>query len=416
MSEDITGLGLFEGFGVEMEYMIVDSESLAVRPIADELLRDLSGEHVSDVELGPIALSNELVLHVVELKTNGPVGSLADLASPFNAAVRTVNETLAPHHARLMPSAMHPTMDPHKEMRIWPHDSGPIYACFDRIFDCHGHGWANLQSTHLNLPFSGDDQFGRLHAAIRVLLPLLPALAASSPLCDSRLTGLADTRLAVYRSNAANVPSVSGLVIPERVFTRADYEQHLLGRIYRDLSPLDPEGILQHEWVNARGAIARFDRDTIEIRVLDIQECPAADVAILEAVVSVLRALVEGRMGDLQLLRGWDERALLPILEQTIQLGEGAQIHQQDYLRDLGLSPPIDPTAGKVWELLLSRASHRPGSEQTGHALQNILRHGTLATRIRRAVGPDPTPSRILGVYRTLADCLRTGTAFTIEG
>ena len=41
----------------------------------------------------------------------------------------------------------------------------------------------------LNLPFSSDEEFGRLHAAIRLLLPLLPALAASSPLVE------------VYRAN-----------------------------------------------------------------------------------------------------------------------------------------------------------------------------------------------------------------------
>jgi hypothetical protein len=32
--------------------------------------------------------------------------------------------------------------------------------------------------------------------------------------------------------------------------------------------------VLRHEWVNARGAIARFDRSAIEIRVLDVAECP----------------------------------------------------------------------------------------------------------------------------------------------
>jgi len=38
--------------------------------------------------------------------------------------------------------------------------------------------------------------------------------------------------------------------------------------------------VLQNEWLNSRGAIARFERDTIEIRVLDSQETPAAELAI----------------------------------------------------------------------------------------------------------------------------------------
>ncbi len=91
------------------------------------------------------------------------------------------------------------------------------------------------------------------------------------------------------------MPSVAGAVVPEPVFTRREYEDDLLGGIYRDLAPLDPEGVLRHEWVNARGAIARFDRGAIEIRVLDVQECPAADLAVAGATIAVVRALVEER-------------------------------------------------------------------------------------------------------------------------
>src|SRR5690606_18371458 len=100
---------------------------------------------------------------------------------------------------------------------------------FDRIFNCGGHGWANLQSVHLNLPFANDAEFGRLHTAIRLLLPLMPALAASSPLVERRMTGVLDNRLEFYRSNAKRVPSVTGLVVPEPALTRQEYEQDILG-------------------------------------------------------------------------------------------------------------------------------------------------------------------------------------------
>ena len=76
----------------------------------------------------------------------------------------------------LLPGGVHPWMDPSKETRLWPHEYNEVYRSFDRIFGCAGHGWSNLQSTHLNLPFADDDEFGRLHAAIRAILPLLPAL------------------------------------------------------------------------------------------------------------------------------------------------------------------------------------------------------------------------------------------------
>src|SRR5690606_13900663 len=190
---------------------------------------------------------------------------------------------------------MHPWMDPHTEMKLWPHEFSPVYEAFNRVFDCRGHGWANLQSMHVNLPFAGDEEFGRLHAAIRLVLPILPALAASSPIMDGRLTGLMDTRLEVYRHNARRVPEVSGQVIPERAFTQADYDAQIFAPLYAAIEPLDSEGVLRDEFLNARGAIARFSRGSIEIRLLDVQECPQADLAICRAVVAVLEALVGER-------------------------------------------------------------------------------------------------------------------------
>ncbi|HET9233312.1 MAG TPA: glutamate-cysteine ligase family protein, partial [Candidatus Eisenbacteria bacterium] len=187
-------LGLFDAYGVELEYMIVDATTLDVRPIADTLLGP-----EGDVDRGAATWSNELALHVIEIKNSEPAPRLTGLARVFQDEVREVNRRLAPQGAMLLPTGMHPWMDPDREFRTWPHEGGPVYGTFHRIFDCRGHGWANLQSVHLNLPFANDAEFGRLHAAIRLVLPLLPALAASSPARSGRLTGFMDTRLNVYR-------------------------------------------------------------------------------------------------------------------------------------------------------------------------------------------------------------------------
>jgi len=56
--------------------------------------------------------------------------------------------------------------------------------------------------------------------------------------------------------------------------------REILAPLYAEMHPLDPEGILCHEWLNSRGAIARFDRNAVEIRLVDVQECPLADLAI----------------------------------------------------------------------------------------------------------------------------------------
>ena len=47
-------LHLFEAYGVEIEYMIVDAKTLDVRPITDRVLEAVAGEIVSDIEDGDI--------------------------------------------------------------------------------------------------------------------------------------------------------------------------------------------------------------------------------------------------------------------------------------------------------------------------------------------------------------------------
>jgi hypothetical protein len=304
-------------------------------------------------------------------------------------------------------------MNPDRELRLWPHENDIVYQTFDRIFDCRGHGWSNLQSMHINLPFSNDDEFGRLHAAMRMLLPLLPALAASSPLVEGKRTGLLDTRVDVYRSNARRVPSVTGLVIPEPVFTRADYEQKLLEPMYRDLAPHDPDGVLRHEWANARGCIARFERMAIEIRLLDLQECPEVDLAIAAAVVGAVKDLVGEGPGSYATQKSFSAEELSPLLLLTIRDAEEAVIDNQRFLDALGYRGALPARAGDVWRSIVERVrSLDPAQSEWQKELDVILDRGCLARRIARAVGETPSPERLLSVYQELAACLDRGRPF----
>jgi glutamate---cysteine ligase / carboxylate-amine ligase len=411
---DASPLHLFEAFGVEIEYMIVDARTLDVRPITDRVLEAIAGEIVSDVEMGEITWSNELTAHVIELKTTGPARSLAPLPALFQESVRRINAILEPEQCRLLPSAMHPWMDPNREMVIWPHDYSIVYEAFNRIFDCRGHGWANLQAVHLNLPFADDAEFARLHAAIRVLLPILPALAASSPIFEGRLSGLLDTRLDVYRNNCRKIPLAAGRVIPEPVFSAHDYRGQILEPLWAQIAPHDPEEILQEEWLNSRGAIARFERNTIEIRVLDVQECPRADVAVCALVADVLERLSSGHFGDPKLLEVWDTEPLAEMLLSTIRDAEQTVLRDPDYLNLFGIAGRAPLTAGELWRHLAHAAgpSARSTDPSVRPAVETILECGPLSRRILAAVGPAPTRERTALVYRELADCLETGRMF----
>ncbi|GEO04607.1 glutamate--cysteine ligase [Adhaeribacter aerolatus] len=408
-------LHLFEGYGVELEYMIVDSQTLAVKPITDKVIYDEVGAYVSDVEFAKIAWSNELVLHVIELKTNGPAENLADLPVFFQEHVTHINKLLERHQARLLPTGMHPLMNPFTDTQLWPHEYNAVYEAYNRIFDCRGHGWSNLQSTHLNLPFADDIEFGRLHAAIRILLPLIPALSAASPAMDGKITHFADTRLEVYRQNQARIPSIAGKIIPEAVFTKADYESIILNRVYQDIAPYDPDGILQDEYLNSRGAIARFERQAIEIRIIDNQECPLADLAILQLVVAVLKLLVSEKWCSWGTQQKWSEDDLLLIFLDVVKQGQSAEIKNKTYCSLFNLNAKPAYTAGEIWQHLFSETlSTVAFPPEVKSALEVILHKGNLSDRLLRALGPAPTPEKIKSLYLQLADCLAQGKMFGV--
>lgn len=397
-------LKLFEGYGVELEYAIVDGETLDVRPCADEVLKSASGEIQQELERGSIAWSNELVLHVIELKTNGPASTLDGLAAQFHQSVLELEALLQPLGCVLMPTAMHPWMKP-EEMKLWPHGDKDIYKAYDGIFDCRGHGWSNLQSTHLNLPFSNDEEFRCLHAALRFVLPLLPPLAASSPLVEGGLGPSLDNRLEFYRNNQRKIPELAGLIVPEPVYSRAEYEE-LLNSLYRALEPHDPERILCHEWVNSRGAIARFDRNTIELRVLDLQECPSADLAIISAIVNFLKRVIALPPQSLEEVALLPTEALSELFSQGMKTGLSTSLGAIDYAAILGLEPCS--TVGEVWSQLSPSLVRDMPAELVPY-WQRLLERGSLAEAITRRVKQGESLKEI---YRRLCLCLEQDRSF----
>ena len=391
--------------------MLVDGDRLDVAPKADLLLEAVAGELTDEWQNGPVAWNNELALHVIELKCNGPRASLGGLGADFAANVTLANDKLGREGLRLMPTAMHPWMDP-KRVLLWPHGTRLIYDTFDRIFSCKAHGWANLQSMQINLPFAGDEQFARLHAAIRFLLPILPGLAASSPIVDGERNGVLDNRLVAFREHCAKVPSLTGDVVPEPVGSIGEYHERVLEPIYADLAPHDPEGVLRHEWVNARGAIARLDRNAIEIRVLDVQETPLMDVAYAALIVEVLKMLCAEQWLDRARMDAWPTSELGKLLRLCERRAEGTGIDDKRYLAAFGFRGSATELKG-LWEHLVEVVSSRGSLDAaTGRLLEHYLRHGSLATRIGKAVGLLPSRAKIKRVYEELCESLAAGAPF----
>ena len=400
---------LFQVYGIELEYMLVNSTSYKIIPIVEDLLTAKNGSLTSDLDNGDISWSNELVAHVIELKTNGPTDDLENLDFLFYRNILEINLLLKNLNAELLPTAAHPLMDPKTEMHLWPYDNSEIYELYNNIFNCTGHGWSNVQSVHLNLPFYDDVEFTKLHAAIRILLPIIPALSASSPIFDGKAIGSKDGRLEFYKTNQKRIPMLTGKVIPEQVFDKEQYYEKIFKPIKSAINEFDKDEILDAQFLNSRGAIARFDRNAIEIRLLDIQECPLADMSILILIIEVLKVVVNEKWANLEFQKSWHEEDLAEILNDVIINAEETRIENLDYLSLFEIDKKT--TAQQVWKHLYATVKDSiPKKHQ--EVIELIFKHGSLATRILNSLDSNFKEENILKTYRRISECLKENKLF----
>lgn len=404
---------LFEVTGLELEYMIVDMETLNIKPVSDMVLQDALGHINNEIEhtrdYGSFSWSNELIAHVMEIKVSTPVRKLSGLDNYFHREILEVNKKLREFNSILMPTAMHPWMNPIQEAVLWKHEYSEVYNCFNHIFNCKTHGWANLQSVHINLPFKNNDEFVKLHTAARVVLPLIPAIAASSPIVEGRSTGILDNRLIYYKDNSKLIPSITGKVVPDVFNSMEDYKVNVLNKIYNDLQTYDYNKILCNDWVNSRGALPNFERGSVEIRVIDIQECPKMDMAVSELIVNLVKALVKQKWFSFDEISRITTNQLYDIFIDIIKSGENAIIRDKLFLSIFGITKDTI-SAIELWNEIYAKISNEYVFYYNNE-IELLLEKGCLATRILQKLNNDV--SNIKEIYQNMIYCLNHNLYFS---
>jgi carboxylate-amine ligase len=183
-------------------------------------------------------------------------------------------------------------------------------------------------------------------------------------------------------------------------------------KIKIDLSGYDKENILNPIWVNSRGAIPRFDRGSIEIRVMDVQECPSADMAIIELVIETIKALVNEKFISLEEQMKFKTDNLVTIFDRSIIQGLKTQIDSLEFLHAFGITTPC--TTKDVWQKIIDRliASGNTALEKWKPELSVILTDGSLSDRIIKSLNGDHSQEAIKKVYRQLSGCLAQNKMF----
>jgi gamma-glutamyl:cysteine ligase YbdK (ATP-grasp superfamily) len=383
--------------GPEHELSIVD-EDLKALPISDKVIKDFSGRIVNFVKMPMFTFGKEMQLHALEIKANQPFPSPVEFEETMQGAVEVLSAFLKKrHHVNLLGTGMHPLLKLH-ETAIWPHRHKKIYSEYGKLFNLNQHGWLNIQSFHLNLPYQKEVDGIILHNLLANICPYLPAIAASSPIYEGTFGKNIDNRLAFYKVNQREIPSVSGDVIPEYVNSFSAYHKDVIGKYSLDLQKAGAaKSLLDKEWVNSRGVIFRFDRSAIEVRVMDEQECIKSDVAL----GCFLRSALRGLMSTKQTLL--PHELLVADFNSVVVNGLNAQVLN-----------PKGPTARDVCRYLFEISWQNAQEEEKKYLpiIKKRIENGNLSDLIRKNLQKKAQHTTfkeaIIDLYSKLIKCLVT--------
>ena len=387
--------------GPEHEFSIVNNE-LKAQPIVDKIMKDFHGRIVNFVQLPNFTFGKELQLHVMEVKPNAPFESPVDFEVTMQEAVLTMEDFLQrKYHAHLLGTGMHPLLRL-EETGIWPHRHRQIYQAYSKIFNLKRHGWLNIQSFQLNLPYSNEANGVTLHNILAYVCAYLPAIAASSPVYEGALGKNVDNRLHFYAENQKEITSITGDVVPEYTSSITQYEKSIIGRYSSDLAAVGAdETILNRDWVNSRGVIFRFDRRALETRVMDEQECVKSDVALSCFIRATSRGLMK------QEVKLPTHEVLVKDFNSIVMTGLDAKVQH-----------PSNQTARETCLHLLQIAWKNATAEEREYIplVQKRIEHGNLSECIRKAIETRSQKTdlkeAIISVYSRLTENLMDNKLF----
>ncbi|MDI9633644.1 MAG: glutamate-cysteine ligase family protein [Methanolinea sp.] len=358
--------------GTEHEYSI-NSADFVPLPCSDRILAGAGGTPYGEVPMAGATIGKELQKTVLEFVPAYPHRSIPVLESLVYSGIKEFSRRFSGRYT-LLGLGMHPTLSPSRDL-VWDHGDAAIYREYDRLFGIARHGWVNVQAFQVNLEYRSEGQLVRMFNRVRALMPFLVAVSAASPFVEGRLTGTLDSRLVYYMENQARIPEICDGIVTRPIASVDDYRGRLC--LLYDLLREEGADALCEEWVASFGAIVRFSRPCIEIKVMDEQECVRSDMALC----AFARALVRARD--------------LPLEEDS------------DALRDLVAHAIRHGTAGLEDDLsrLYRRATGAatPGERHYLPLVGERIRGGCLAallSRRYRETGDLP------GIMRDLARCL----------
>ena len=381
-----------EVLGPEHEFSLVNNEMRPL-PIVEKVIDDYYGKISELIFLSKYAFRKEFPLHMVEVKARNPFKSPELLEESFQKAITSFLAFIDKRYqAHLLGTGMHPLL------RLEETDTRPqeiIAQELGKVFPLKRHGWLNIQSFQLNLPYASEKDAVSLNNTLALLCTYLPAISASSPICEGQLTPYDDFRLYNYKIKSYEIPSIAGDVIPEYISSFEQFREIVSDRYSRELSSAGISIKDFPAYVNQRAAVFKFARNAMEVRAMDEQECIKSDVALSCFIRSIIRGLMSSDSEHLPY------QLLVNDYNAIIKNGLDAEVLN-----------PEGKTARQICKCFLNLATKYADDEEKKYLwiIEKRIDEGNLSNLIRKRILSKAQKTTfdeaIISVYSKIAKCL----------
>lgn len=337
--------------GVELEYQILDGETLSLAPLAPTLLQAASAF------LRP-RLAEEWIQSILEVRTD-ICKNLCEVEKGLRQACSMAEELAADYNALLYAASLHPFSLAEDQLLT----NDPRYERIMEELQIVGRRFIS-QGLHVHVGMIDGDTAIKVCDKIQPYLPLLLALSASSPFYEGQDTGLMSYRTKLFESlPLAGIYKENG-----------DWKTFLY-----DMELLQDAGVvktIKDLWWDAR---PHPGFGTIEIRACDVPSRFTDILGVTALIQAFVATLAESKLETVccnqQLLRSNKWQAVRYGLEGT-------------FFDPLGILGGGKMTIGDGVHRLIKKVQpmvRRFGSEQCMNMLERILVDGSGAECQRRS-------------------------------
>ena len=380
---------------IEVEYIIADRDSMEAVPLAEKLIKKAAGCEKSVTYSSPdseCTILWSLTKHDYIVKFSAQISraNIREAEKILHNQILEANRMLEEFNAVLYASAVYPLPGSGSAKKS-------CSSCSDRPEDIRNlieNSVFNYHYMKLYLHFNNEEEFFRLHTAVRLIMPLLPALTSGSPVIGNCETEVQDSGLEIFRHKLSRKGKACGSIIPRPVRNRKEYEESLNQCLNCDSSGKDAALVDE-----CKALTADFEKGMLGVSIFDMQESPHVDFAVVRFVTYVLELIVNCRCGaERQASVSNDE--LLKIFDNITKDGLKGIADNEKYLKLLGIEDQTRMSAWGIWMLLAKKVKDYAGLKIP--PVENILKTGALSERIVKAA----EQRSVKETFQELAECL----------